>query len=155
MTYLIEAVLATITHIHNLDHLCRQPLIEHVTLTQFRLEVCGAGQHQSSHVDLVRRDEVLHGELGDLADVVVPLLVTQTRETQGGLSSTAVLRREVDGELVDDLARVSGDGAEERAVSVHDDEPELGVRLEQLLQGLCVELVVAKVERTAEQVRYA
>lgn len=92
---------------------------------------------------------MLHGELGDLAHVVVPLLVAQTRETQCGLPTTAVLLREVDGELVDDLAGVARDGAEERAVAVHDDEPELGVGLEQLLERLGVKLVVTEVERSS------
>ena len=146
--YLIETVLATITDIDDLDDLRRQPRIEHVALTELRLEVRATREHEAGHVDLVVRNEVLHGELGDLAHVVVPLLVTQTRETQRGLSTTAVLLREVDGELVDDLAGVARDGAEERAVSVHDDEPELGVGFEQLLQRLGVELVVAEVERS-------
>ena len=39
-------------------------------------------------------------------------------------------------ELVQDLARVAGQRAEERAVTVHHDEAELVVRLEQLLQRL-------------------
>lgn len=48
---------------------------------------------------------------------------------------------------MDNLARVSGQGAEEGTVSVHDDEAKLLVRLEQLAQGLGMELVVTEVER--------
>jgi len=44
-----------------------------------------------------------------------------------------VLLREVDGELVDHLARVAVERAVEAAVAVHDDETVLVVRLEQLL----------------------
>ena len=90
---------------------------------------------------------MLHGEFGDLAHVVVALLVTETRETQRGLATTAVLLRQVYGELVDDLAGVARDRAEERAVTVHDDEAELGIGLEQLLERLGVEFVVAQVQR--------
>jgi hypothetical protein len=89
---------------------------------------------------------VLHGVLGDLADVVVTLLHTETGETKRRLSSTSVLLGQVDRELVDDLAGVTGEGTEERTVTVHDDETETGVRLEELSKSLGVELVVAKVE---------
>lgn len=95
---------------------------------------------------LVIGDEVLNGQFGDLADVVVPLLHTKTSETQSGLSSTTVLLGEVDGELVEDLAGVSGERTEEGAVSIHDDEAELGVGLEELGKDVRVELVVAEVE---------
>ena len=45
-----------------------------------------------------------------LPDVVVPLLHAQTRETQRGLTSAAVLLGEVDGELVQDVAGVALEG---------------------------------------------
>jgi hypothetical protein len=48
---------------------------------------------------------------------------------------------------VNDLAGVARNGAEEGPVAVHDDEAELLVALEQVGQGLGVELVVAEVER--------
>jgi hypothetical protein len=49
--------------------------------------------------------------------------------------------------LVDNFTGVAREGAEEGAVSVHDDEAKLLVRLEQLAQRLRVELVVAKIQR--------
>ena len=52
------------------------------------------------------------------------------------LVRVTVLLGQVDRELVQDLARVAGQGPEERPVTVHDDETELVVRLEQLLQRL-------------------
>ncbi len=90
---------------------------------------------------------MLNSQFRDLADVVVALLVTKTCETQGGLTTTAVLLRKVDGELVNNLARVAGDGPEECTVTIHDDEAELRVRLEQFLERFRVELVVAEVQR--------
>jgi hypothetical protein len=48
---------------------------------------------------------------------------------------------------VNDFTGVARKGAEQGAVSVHDDEAKLLVRLEQLAQCLGVELVVAKVQR--------
>lgn len=94
---------------------------------------------------------MLHSQLGDFADVVVALLVTETSETQGGLTAATVLLGKVDGELVDDLAGVASNGTEKSAVTVHDNETEFGVGLKQLLQRLGVELVVAKVKRAATQ----
>ena len=92
---------------------------------------------------------MLNGQLSDLADVVVTLFVTETGETKCRLSTTTVLLGEVDSELVDDLSCVAGNGTEKGAVTVHDDEAELGVRLEELLESLSVEFVVAKVKRAA------
>jgi len=85
--------------------------------------------------------------LRNLAHVVVSLLVTETRETEGGLTTTTVLFGEVNSELVDHFAGVSGESAEERTVSVHDDEPEARIGLEKFRQGLCVEFVIAQIQR--------
>lgn len=75
------------------------------------------------------------------------LFVSQTGETQGGLTTTSVLLGQIDGELVDDLAGVAAESTEEGTVTIHDDEAELLVRLEQLSESFGVELVVAKIQR--------
>ncbi len=145
--HLVEPVLATVTDIDDLEDLGTQTRIEQVALRQLRLEVGATSKYETGHVNLVVRDVVLDSQLGDLADVVVALLVTETSETERGLTTTAVLLGEVDGELVDDLACVACDRAEEGAVTVHDDEAEPGVRLEQLLERFGVEFVVTQIER--------
>ena len=147
VAYLIEPVLTTVTDIDYLDDLRSQTRIEHVTLAQLGLEVGATSKHETGYVDLVIRNEVLNRQLGHLPDVIVALLVTKTRETQGGLTTTSVLLREVDSELVNDFARVSRDGTKECTITVHDDEPELRVRLEEFLKGLRMELVVAEIQR--------
>ena len=150
VAYLVEPVLATVTDVHHLDNLGRQPLVEHVTQTQLSLEIRTTRQHETCHVDLVVRDEVLDRQLSNLTDVVVTLLITKTSETKCGLSTTAVLLGKIDGELVNDLTRVACDSTEERAVTVHDDETELRVRLEELLERFRVELVVTEVQRPVQ-----
>ena len=110
---LVETVLTTVADVDNLDHLRCQPGIEHVTLPKLSLEVGTTSQDQAGYIDFVGGDEVLNSKLGDLADVVMPLLVTQTRETQRGLPSTAVLLGEIDDELVDDVVGVASDGTKE------------------------------------------
>lgn len=84
--------------------------------------------------------------LGDLAHVVVASLHTQTSETQRRLSSTSVLLGKINAELVDHLARVTGESTVENTVSVHDDEAKLGVGLEELRESVSVELVIAEVK---------
>ena len=96
---------------------------------------------------------MLNRELGDLADVVVALLVTQTRETQRRLTTTTVLLGKIDGELVDDLARVPRESSKQGTVSVHDDEAESRVGLEQLGKCLGVELVVTEVQGPGQVVK--
>ena len=145
-SYLVEPVLTTVADVHHLDDLRSQTRIEHVGLAELGLEVGTTREDKTSHINLVLGDVVLHGEFGDLTDVVVALFVTETGETERGLTTTAVLLWEVDSELVNDFTGVASYSAEKGAVTVHDDEAELGVRLKQLLKGLGVELVVAKVQ---------
>lgn len=143
---LVEAVVTTVRNINNLDDLGLETGIEHVGAVEIVLEIGGTSQDKTSDVGLVVGDEVLHGQLSDLAHVVVTLLVTETRETQSGLTTTSVLLGKIDGELVKNLAGVAGEGAKECAVTVHDDEAEPLVGLEQLRKSLGVELVVAQVQ---------
>lgn len=44
------------------------------------------------------------------------------------------------------LARVAAEGTKEGTVSIHDNEPKLLIRFEQLSQGFGVELVVAEIQ---------
>lgn len=143
---LVESVLASVRDIDDLDNLDLETTIEEVRLVQIVLEVGGTGQNDTSNVDLVVGDEVLDCQLGDLTDVVVTLLLTKTGETKGRLSSTSVLLWKIDGELVYNVSGVTGKGTEESSVTVHDDETELLVILEELRESLSVELVVAQVE---------
>lgn len=53
---------------------------------------------------------------------------------------------QVDGQSLQDLSGVATQSTKERTVTVHDNETEFLVRLQQLTQGFGVELVVAKVE---------
>jgi hypothetical protein len=62
--------------------------VEHVGLAELGLEVGGPSQHEAAHVGLVVGDEESDSCLRHLAHVVVPLLHTQTCETQRRLTST-------------------------------------------------------------------
>jgi hypothetical protein len=110
---LVETVLGTVRDVDNLDDLGSQSSIQQITTRQIALEVGTTSQNQPGHVDLVGGDEMLDGQLGDFTDIVVSLFVTQTGETQRGLSSSTVLLGEVDSEFVDDFTGVSGEGTEE------------------------------------------
>lgn len=148
---LVETVLTTVRNVNNLDDLDCETLVEQIGLVEIGLEIGTTGKNETSAVALVVGDEVLNSQLGDLADVVVTLLLTQTGETQGGLTTTAVLLGQIDGELLQDFSGVAGKGTEESTVAVHDDESILGVGLEQLAQGLGVELVVTEVQRGVDR----
>jgi hypothetical protein len=80
----------------------------------------------------------------------VTLFLSQTGETESGLTTTTVLLGKIDGELVDDFTGVSAQSSEQSTVTIHDDETELLVRLKQLGQGLGVELVVAQVKGSVD-----
>jgi hypothetical protein len=163
---LVETVLASVRHIDNLDDLGLQAVVEQVGLVQVVFEIGRTSQDDTGDVDFVGSDEILDSQLGYLTDVVVTLFLSQTGETQGGLTTTAVLLGQIDREptavsaltwllcacclLVNNFTRVARQCAEQRTVSVHDDEAELLVRLKQLAQGFGVELVVTKVQRRVD-----
>ena len=145
--YLVKTVLATIANIDNFDHLGCQAGVEHVTLTELRLEVCTTSQHKTADIDFIVGDKVLNCKFSNLANVVVPFFVSKTGETKGRLTTTAVLLREVDSKLVDNLARITGESAEESSISVHHDESKTGIGLEKLRKSLSMEFIVTKIER--------
>ena len=112
------------------------------------LEFSRAGENDARHVDSVVGDEKLSAQFGHFGKVVVPFFETQTSKTQGRLTTATVLFGKLHTELVDDLASVAENGAEEAAVSVHDDESKLLIILKQFRERFDVEFVVAQVERS-------
>jgi hypothetical protein len=76
----------------------------------------------------------------------VSFFVSETGETECGLSSSAVFFGEVDGEFVDHFTGVAGKSTEETAVAIHDDETETGVVFEESVECFGVEFVVAEIE---------
>ena len=72
--------------------------------------------------------------------------VSETGETECGLSSSTVFFGEVDGEFVDYFTGVAGESTKETAVTIHDDEAETGVVFEEGVECFGVEFVVAEVE---------
>ena len=79
---LVEAVLAAVRNVHQLDHFGLQPLVEHVRLTQLRFEVGAARQNEAGDVGFVSRKVQRHRHLRHFSHVVVPLLHSQTSKTQ-------------------------------------------------------------------------
>mmetsp|Transcript_10967 Transcript_10967/g.36026 ORF Transcript_10967/g.36026 Transcript_10967/m.36026 type:complete len:331 (+) Transcript_10967:801-1793(+) len=148
---LIEAVLAAVRHVDDVEYDGAEPRVEHVALCEIVLEVGGAGEDESGDVRPVSRDEELRRELCHLADVVVPLFEAQARETQRRLPATTVLLWQVHGKLVQNLARVARERPKQRRVAVHHDETVFVVRLQQLVQSLRVELVVTQIQRGVDR----
>ena len=144
---LVEAVLTTVRHINDLDNLGLEALVEEIGLVEIILEIGGTSKNDTSNVDLVVGDEVQNSQLGNLADVVVTLFLTETGETQRRLTTTTVLLGKIDAELLNDVSGVSTQRAEQCTVTIHDNETELLVRFEQLTESLGVELVVTEVQR--------
>lgn len=148
---LVESVFTSVRDIDDLDNLGLQSQIEKIRLIQIVLKVGRTGEDKALNVDLVVGDEMHNGVLGHLAHIVVALLGTETGETESRLSSTSVLLGQIDRELLQHFASVSSERSKQSAVSVHDDKPEFGVRLEKFSEGLGVELVVTEVQGAAWQ----
>ena len=143
---LIETVLATVGDVDYFDHFGLQAVVKHVGLVEVVLEVCRSCKDQTGDVDFVLGDVILHSQFGHLAHIVVALLFSQSGETKGGLTTTTVLLRQVDGEFVDDISGVATKCTEESTVSIHDDEAELLVGFEQFAQGFGVKFVITQIQ---------
>ena len=78
------------------------------------------------------------------------LFLTKTGETKRRLTTTAVLLGQVDAQFLEDFSGVATESTEEGAVTVHDDKTEALIRLKELTQGFCVELVVTEIERRVD-----
>ena len=105
--YLVKPVFTSITDIDNLDHFRRQPLVKHITLTQLGLEIRAASQHQSSAIDLIIRNKMLHGKLCHLPNIIVSFFIPQTRESKSRLSTSSMFFGKIDVEFVNDIASVA------------------------------------------------
>jgi len=141
----------TIAHVDNRHNHLLQPQIKHIALAQLRLEIRTPSQHQPGHVGPIVRDEVLHGNLGHLPHVVMPLLHPQPRKPQRTLPSPPVLLRQIHRELMQHLAMIPGQRPVQAPVPVHHDKPVLLVRLHQLRQRFRVKLVIAQVQRRVDR----
>ena len=97
----------TIADVDDLLHDDCQTGVEQVGCIELRLELGASGEDQTGDVGPILRDEQLRGHLCHLSQIVVSLLQTKTSETKGGLSTAAVLLRQVDAELVNHSASVA------------------------------------------------
>lgn len=148
---MIEAIFASIGHIDDLDDLALQTVVEQVRLVQVIFEIGGTGKNDASHVDLVVRDVVLNSKFSNLTNVVMTLLLTQTRETERRLSTTSVFLWQIDREFLHHFPGIAAKCAEQGSVSIHNDEAKFLVGLKQLAQCLGMEFVVTKVERGVDR----
>ena len=148
--YLIKPVFSSVADVDELEDLALESAVEHVRLRELGFEVGRTGEDQAVDVGFVVGDEKLRGHLRHFAHVIVPLLHPQSGESKGRLTASTVLLGQVDGKLVEDVASVALQRAEQGAVTVHDDEAELVVVGEQLGERFRVELVVAQVERRVD-----
>lgn len=73
--------------------------------------------------------------------------LTETCETQSGLSTTSVLLGQIYREFVYDVPGIATKGTEESPIPIHDDESKFLIRFEELAERLRVEFVVTQVKR--------
>ena len=142
---LVEALIKAVGHIDRRDNLVLKSIIKVITLLHHELQVGATSDNDTTHVGLVVRDEVLGGELTALDDVEMTLLFSETRETNGGLTTTTVLLGKLHRHTLNDLFVVSLEGGKKHSITINDDEAELVVVLQEGEQGLSEEVVLALV----------
>mmetsp|Transcript_12006 Transcript_12006/g.44647 ORF Transcript_12006/g.44647 Transcript_12006/m.44647 type:complete len:200 (-) Transcript_12006:556-1155(-) len=102
-----KPVFAAVRNIHNHQNNRSQPHVEKIALHELVLEIRAPSHNKPVDVRPVVRDEVRGGELGDFPDVVLALLQAQAGETQRGLTTSAVLLRQIHGDFVNNLSVVA------------------------------------------------
>mmetsp|Transcript_43083 Transcript_43083/g.87117 ORF Transcript_43083/g.87117 Transcript_43083/m.87117 type:complete len:426 (-) Transcript_43083:275-1552(-) len=148
---LVEPRLPAVRHVHFFDHRLEQPPIKHLRPLQVALEVGRTAQHQAADVGAVVADEQVRRHLRHLGHVVLPFFEAEAREPERGLAAPAVLLGQVHAELVQHLPARALQRPVQAAVAVHDDETEAVIVVQQLVERLCVELVVAQVQRRVDR----
>jgi len=143
---LVETIFTTVGNINKLNDNSLKTRVKEIRTGQDVLELGGTSENNTLDVGPVVSDKASHSSFSTLADVVVPLLETQTCKTKSRLTTTAVLLGEIDGELGDHLTSVTGKSTEETSVTIHHDETKLVVVREKLLEGLSVEAVITHVQ---------
>lgn len=89
-------VLTSVRDVDDVHDLGDQSRVEEVTQVELRLEVSRTSEDDTLDVDLVIGNEVLNRMLGNLSNVVVPGLHSQTRESKRGLTSSTWKKRNQD-----------------------------------------------------------
>lgn len=80
--------LTSVGDINDVDNFGNKSRVEHVTEVELRLEVGRTGKDDALNVNFVVGDEVLNRVLGNFSDVIVSSFHSQTRESEGRLSSS-------------------------------------------------------------------
>ena len=93
---------------------------------------------------------MLSGELANFPNVVVALLLTDTSETQGGLTTATVLLRQLHLHALKDFLAVALESGVEHTVTVHNDEAELLVVFEESGEWRRLERVLAAVGESSD-----
>lgn len=80
---LVKTIFTTIGNIDNLDNLRSKTRIEHLSSTQFILEITRTSQDQTLDVNFILRNESLGSDFTNLSKIVVSLFNSETGETNG------------------------------------------------------------------------
>jgi len=148
---LSETVLTTVRNIVDTDDDVHETGIKKIRGCELLLEFGGTGEDETSDSGLIVGNEAGNSGFSDLTHVVMTLLKTNTSETKSGLTTTTVLLRKLDVELVKDCTSRTSDLTEESTVTIHDDETEFLIIFKESLESLSVEAVIAHVEGGLER----
>lgn len=122
-----------------------ETLVEDFRFVAVNLELSGTCDNESLDIWFVVCNEMLCKELATFADVVVSLFLSDTGETDGRLTTAAVLFGEGDHDTLEDFFVVALECGVEDSIAVNNHKSELFVVFEQSLQRLGVEFVLALV----------
>ena len=88
---------------------------------------------------------MLRGQLTTLDNVEMALLLSETRETNGGLTTTTMLFRQLDRHSLNDFLVVTLEGREEHAITIDDNETKLVIVFQKRKQWLRFKTILASV----------
>ena len=120
-----ESLVETVGDINRRDDQRFQPLVKVVTLLHNELKISATSNDDASDVRPIVRDKVLNGEFAALDNVQMTLFFSETRETNGRLTTTTVLLRQLDWHALNNLLVVSLECGEHDAGTIDNDEAEL------------------------------
>lgn len=109
---LIETLIKAVGHVDRRDDQILQPVVKVIALLHHEFQVSATGNDDTANVWPVIGNKVLSCQLATFDNVEMALLLSETRETNGRLTTATMLFRQLDRHSLDDLLVVSLEGRE-------------------------------------------
>lgn len=107
------------------------------------LEIRATGHDYTLNIAQIIANKVLNGQLSNSLNVRQPLLLPQSSESVCGLTTSSMLLRQFDSNLLQDGSDISLEGGKKGATTINDNKAEFLIVLQEISQQIGLESILA------------